>query len=118
MRLCYFAILLVMLAAPACALDTGIAPSERAAAAAQAQADAHGGVNADHDAAEGGTNATGAGPGDTLRGALHQAQGVWPTTYTTTLTGGGWTLEPLGAQRGASGTLSAPDGSLHLEALP
>jgi len=44
--------------------------------------------------------------------------GVWPATFTTTLTGDGLTLQPLGTRRGFTGVLSAPDGSLRLEALP
>ncbi len=43
---------------------------------------------------------------------------VWPATFTTPLTGGGWTLRPLGARRGFTGVISAPDGSFTLEALP
>ena len=46
------------------------------------------------------------------------APGVWPVTFTTTVSGGGLTLRPLGARRGFSGTLSASDGSLTLKALP
>jgi hypothetical protein len=56
------------------------------------------------------------GPGPSTPVPLRQ--GAWPATFTTTLQGDGWTLQPLGAQRGFTGTVSAPDGSLHLEALP
>ena len=114
MRLFYLVILITMFTLPACALDTGIAPSERAAAAAAAQGDA--GLGEGEDSNEGGSEAEALlGP---LGGTLSGSQGAWPATYTTTLSGGGLTLQPLGAQRGVSGTLSASDGSLNLEALP
>ena len=126
MRLLPLAILVATLGLSACVLDVGMSPSERlypdaintqpsdgddqdtvaADASAPNQAD---GVITDTD-----TDTIGPGPST----PVPLRQGAWPATFTTTLQGDGWTLQPLGAQRGFTGTVSAPDGSLHLEALP
>ena len=118
-----FAILLASLACSACALNTGVAPSERAAQAASQAADVEASMDTDASADPAQRAADAQGEADetspaTPPGSGTPSEGVWPATYTTTLQGAGWTLTPLGAQRGVSGTLSAPDGSLHLEALP
>lgn len=72
------------------------------------------------------TGADGGGPGDDTGSAPDTAapagplpaSALWPVTFTTTLTGDGLTLQPLGSRHGFTGVLSAPDGSLRLEALP
>ncbi len=103
----------------ACVLDSGVPPSERVYPPPDVS------VTQGDDASEtdeadvadgdlGGDSVEGIGP----EGGFPSRSGVWPTSYTTTLQGGGWTLTPLGSHQGVTGTLSAPDGSLHLEALP
>jgi hypothetical protein len=141
-RLLPLAILVATLGLSACVLDVGMSPSERlypdaintqpsdgddqdtvaadASAPNQADGDDQDTVAADASApnqADGViTDPDTIGPGPSTPVPLRQ--GAWPATFTTTLQGDGWTLQPLGAQRGFTGTVSAPDGSLHLEALP
>jgi hypothetical protein len=143
-RLLPLAILVATLGLSACVLDVGMSPSERlypdaintqpsdgddqdtvaadASAPNQADGDDQDTVAADASApnqADGvitDTDTDTIGPGPSTPVPLRQ--GAWPATFTITLQGDGWTLQPLGAQRGFTGTVSAPDGSLHLEALP
>ena len=123
MRLLPLAILVAALGFSACALDTGIDPTERVypeADTTTAEADTTTGGDGDtEDPVQGDSGTTdpdAIGPDEAAPIPLRQ--GAWPATFTTTLEGGGLTLKPLGAQRGFTGTVSAPDGSLHLEALP
>ncbi|MGB0590489.1 MAG: hypothetical protein ACPGU1_12505 [Myxococcota bacterium] len=125
MRLVPLIILVATFGLSACVLDRGIDPSELVAqeldgASSDEIEDGDGVISAD-----GGITPQGDGviTGDDTVGPTEAPpvplrQGAWPATFTTTLQGGGWTLQPLGAQRGFMGTVSAPDGSLHLEALP
>jgi hypothetical protein len=133
MRLLPLTILVATLGLSACVLDTGIDPSVRIYPGSDAAIsdDATGDDDQDTVSADGTeptegdgvitgadtvADADGIGPLESTPVPLRQ--GAWPATFTTTLQGGGWTLQPLGAQRGFTGTVSAPDGSLHLEALP
>ena len=127
MRLVPLIILVATLGLSACVLDTGIDPSELVAQeidgassddieSADGASSDDGGVTPQGDGVISGDDTDTVGPAEGTPVPLRQ--GAWPATFTTTLQGGGWTLQPLGAQRGFTGTVSAPDGSLHLEALP
>ena len=106
----------------ACALDTGVPPSERWETSTSEDDDSSDAEGVTGDAQ--GSIPDGVGPEDdaTLPPPPAQAPrvtpGTWATTFTTTLSGEDLILKPLGARRGFTGAVSAPDGSLHLEALP
>ena len=118
MRLYFALTLLVTSLACGCVLDSGVPPSERVYPPSDLADGGDEETSSERDDAlsdgQGGTGPEGVGP----QGAPSARPGFWPTSYTTTLQGGGWTLTPLGAHQGLTGTLRAPDGSLQLEALP
>jgi hypothetical protein len=126
-RLVPLIILVATLGLSACVLDTGVNPSEQVAQevdgassddneGADGATSEDGGITPQEDGVISGDDTDTVGPAEVPPVPLRP--GAWPATFTTTLQGGGWTLQPLGAQRGFTGTVSAPDGSLHLEALP
>ena len=127
MRLVPLIILVATLGLSACVLDTGVNPSEQVAQevdgassddneGADGATSEDGGITPQEDGVISGDDTDTVGPAEVPPVPLRP--GAWPATFTPTLQGGGWTLQPLGAQRGFTGTVSAPDGSLHLEALP
>ena len=116
MRLLPLAILVAAMGFSACALDTGIDPTERVYPEADTTTGDEGDTEGPTQGDSGTTDPDAIGPDEAAPIPLRQ--GAWPATFTTTIEGGGLTLKPLGAQRGFTGTVSAPDGSLHLEALP
>ncbi len=119
-----------------CAFDTGKAPSqgpyvapngsgETAADATSSDVDGSDSeslIDTTQSAGDGDSIGSTGGPTDTVTpttpGGAPLPTVPWTTSFTTTLQGDGLTLQPLGARRGFTGVLSAPDGTLHLEALP